>query len=182
MTRLTQLTDADASPTARDLFSAIRGKIGMIPNLYRVAANQPAVLQAMLAVNEALAKGGFDGRTREAIALAVAGANSCDYCASAHAAISAGLKVDQATIQGHLSGKSADARLQAILTLALAIVGARGKVDNADLEAARAAGLAESDIVETVGHVIANTFTNYLNHVADTEIDFPVVATGKAAA
>ncbi len=173
MTRLTQVSDVDASPAARDLFSAIRGKIGMIPNLYRVAANQPAVLQALLASGEALGKGRFDGRTREAIALAVAGANACDYCASAHAAISAGLKVDEATIAGHLAGRSADPRLQAILTLALAVVGAGGRIADADLAAARAAGLTEADVVETVGNVVQNIFTNYLNHVADTDIDFP---------
>jgi len=35
---------------------------------------------------------------------------------------------------------------------------------------------------ETVGNVVANIFTNYLNHVAATDIDFPVVSAGKAAA
>lgn len=180
MSRIPQIADAEASPSVRDLFGAIRSQIGMVPNLYRVAANEPAVLKSMLAVNEALASGRFDNRTREAIALAVAGANECDYCASAHAAISAGLKVDEATIQGHLAGRSADARLQAILDLALAISAEKGRVDDMALAAARAAGLTDADIVEIAGHVVANIFTNYLNHVAETEIDFPVRAAAAA--
>jgi alkylhydroperoxidase family enzyme len=46
-------------------------------------------------------------------------------------------------------------------------------VADADLAAARNAGLTEADIVETVAQVVANIFTNYLNHVARTDIDFP---------
>lgn len=182
MARITQISDAAASPEAAALLTAIKGRIGMAPNLYRVAANQPAVLAAMLGLGEALGRGGFDARTREAIALTVAGANACDYCASAHAAISAGLKVAPATIEAHLAGRSDDPRTAAILTLARAIVAARGMVADADLSAARDAGLSDADIVETVGNVAANIFTNYLNHVAATDIDFPAVSAGKAAA
>ncbi|MCL5776171.1 carboxymuconolactone decarboxylase family protein [Limibaculum sp. FT325] len=173
MARITQLSDAAAGPEAGALFTAIRGKIGMVPNLYRVAANQPAVLNGLLGLGEALARGDFDARTREAIALAVAGANACDYCASAHAVISAGLKVAPEAVEAHLAGRSDDPRIDAILTLSVAIVAARGMVSDRDLAAAREAGLSEADIVETVGHVVANIFTNYLNHVADTDIDFP---------
>ena len=173
MARLTQITDTAAVPAAATLFTAIKGKIGMVPNLYRVAANQPPVLAAMLGLNETLAGGAFDARTREAIALAVAGANACDYCASAHAAISAGLKVAPATIDDHLAGRSDDARTAAILRLSVAIVTAKGMVSDGDLANARDAGLTDADIVETVAQVVANIFTNYLNHVAETDIDFP---------
>jgi uncharacterized peroxidase-related enzyme len=173
MARITQLSDSAASPETAALFTAIKGKIGMVPNLYRVAGNQPKVLAAMLGMNETLAGGGFDARTREAIALAVAGANACDYCASAHAAISAGLKVAPATIDAHLLGRSDDPRMAAILRLATDIVAAKGMVSDANLASAKDAGLSEADIVETVANVVANIFTNYLNHVAGTDIDFP---------
>ena len=173
MPRITQVADSAASPETEALFSAIRRKVGMVPNLYRVAANQPQVLAAMLDLNQTLAGGRFDAPTREAIALAVAGANSCDYCASAHAAISAGLKIAPETIEDHLEGRSNDPRTAAILKLALSIVEHKGKVADVDVTAARAAGLSESDLVETVANVAANIFTNYLNHLADTDIDFP---------
>lgn len=173
MARITQISDTAATPEAAALFTAIKGKVGMVPNLYRVAANQPKVLAAMLGLNETLAGNGFDARTREAIALTVAGANACDYCASAHAAISAGLKVAPETIDAHLAGRSDDPRTAAILRLAGAIVASRGMVADDQLSTARNAGLTEADIVETVAHVVANIFTNYLNHVAETDIDFP---------
>lgn len=174
MARITQITDDVAAPETVALFQSIRGKIGMVPNLYRVAGNQPAVLAGLLSLNEKLAGGGFDARTREAIALAVAGANACDYCASAHAAISSGLKVSPDTIEAHLVGQSDDPRLAAILRLSVALVKTQGLVTETDLSRAREAELSDADIVETTANVVANIFTNYLNHVAKTDIDFPV--------
>lgn len=52
----------------------------------------------------------------------------------------------------------------------------RGQVDDDDLATARAAGLSEGEIVEVVAHVALNIFTNYLNNVADTVVDFPLVS------
>ncbi len=173
MARITQVSDADAAPETAKLFSALKSKLGMVPNLYRVAGNQPSVLAAMLGIGENLAGGSFNGRTREAIALTVAGVNSCDYCASAHAAIASGLKVSPEAIDAHLAGQADDPRLAAILKLATAIVAERGMVSDSDLAAAKLAGLSEADIVETVANVVANIFTNYINHVAETDIDFP---------
>jgi hypothetical protein len=44
MARITQVSDTAAAPEAAALFTAIKGKIGMVPNLYRVAANRPGFL------------------------------------------------------------------------------------------------------------------------------------------
>lgn len=180
MSRLPTVTDQNASPAAAGLFDAIRGKVGMVPNLYRVTANQPAVLEGLLTLGEKLGGGSFDPATREAIALAVAGENACDYCASAHTAISKGMKVADDEVASRLLGKSADPRVQAILDFAVAVTREKGFVSDADLTTAREAGLSDADIIEVIGNVVANIFTNYINHVAQTEIDFPVV-TAKAS-
>lgn len=180
MSRLTQITDEAATPAAAELFGAIKSKVGFVPNLYRVMANEPAVLAANLGLGDALGKGQLDPKTREAIALVTAGANSCDYCASAHSAISKNLKVDDAEIAARLEGKSSDAKVQAILTFAAAVVDKRGLVSNDDLKSAREASLTEGEIVETVANVVANILTNYINHIAETDIDFPVVRTQAA--
>ena len=175
MSRLTQLNDDNASPAAAELFGAIKSKVGMVPNLYRVLANEPSALTATLGFNEALGKGSFTPQIREAIALSVAGANNCDYCASAHTAISKNLKVDDAEIAARLGGRSSDPKLAAILAFANAVVDKRGFVSDDDLATAKDAGLNEGEIVETIVNVVANILTNYVNHVAETEIDFPVV-------
>ncbi|MBA4766611.1 MAG: carboxymuconolactone decarboxylase family protein, partial [Porphyrobacter sp.] len=109
--------------------------------------------------------------------LTVAKANRCDYCASAHSAISASMKVGQEEILANLNGTSGNPRLAAILALASRIVAEKGHLTDADLADARAAGLDDGDIIEVTANVVANIFTNYINHIAQTDIDFPVVAT-----
>lgn len=182
MARIQAVNPDTATGTAGELLSAVKQKLGMVPNLLSTFANQPAVLKAYLSFSEALAGGAFDGATREAIALTVAGENSCDYCASAHTAIAKSLKVDEAEIEMNLGGNSADPRLAAILSFARAVVEKRGLVSDADFAAARQAGLSDADISEVVANVAHNLFTNYFNHVAETDIDFPVVRTGQQRA
>ena len=182
MSRINQINDDHANPAAQALFDGIRQKAGMVPNLYRVMAAEPAVLAANLAINDALSDGSFDAATREAIALTTAGANHCEYCASAHTAISKGLKVDADEIDNRLRARSGDPKLQAILSFADAVIESRGFVSDAQFDEARAAGLTDGEIMETVANVVANIFTNYVNHVAETEIDFPVVRLAEAQA
>lgn len=177
MPRITPVTDSAASPEAADLFAAIKSKVGMVPNLYRTTAQRPAVLGALLTLGENLGAGNFDPKTREAIALAVAKANGCDYCASAHSAISGGMKVTPEEIANHLEGTSSDPRLAAVLALAVQLVESKGRLTDMQLAAARSAGLDDGDILETTANTVANIFTNYINHIAETDIDFPVVST-----
>ena len=51
----------------------------------------------------------------------------------------------------------------------------RGHVTEADVQAVKAAGYSDAQVIEIVLHVALNTLTNYVNEVAKTEIDFPVV-------
>lgn len=182
MPRIVAIDPAAASGRAKELLDAVRGKLGMVPNVMRTMANQPAVLDAYLKFGEALSQGSFDIRMREAIALAVAGANACDYCASAHSAISRGLKVDPAEIDSRLVGRSSDPSLAAALAFSRAVVEKRGEISEDDLAAVRSAGHDDAAIVEIVANVALNTLTNYLNHIARTEIDFPAVAVRRVAA
>lgn len=177
MSRLNTVNPETATGRAAELLEAVKANMGAVPNLTKVMANQPAVLDAFLGLGAALSKGSFDAKTREALALTVAGANSCDYCASAHSAISQSLKVDQSEIDLRLKGQSADEELAALLTFANQVVKKQGLVSDDDLAAIRAAGYDDGAIAEVTAHVAANIFTNYINHVAQTEIDFPVVKT-----
>ncbi|CAN5639597.1 hypothetical protein BH23GEM5_BH23GEM5_14960 [soil metagenome] len=53
------------------------------------------------------------------------------------------------------------------------LVRKRANVENEDLRRLRDVGLSEGEIVEVAANVVANIFTNYINHVADTPLDFP---------
>jgi uncharacterized peroxidase-related enzyme len=175
MPRIPALTDANAPPEVQALFAGITGKIGMVPNLYRTTAHSYATLTALLGLGDALSKGKLTAREREAIALTVAGANACDYCASAHSAISGGMNVTPDQISAHLRGRSSVPRMAALLSLARSVTEKRGRLGDGDLVVARNADLTDADIIEVIGVVVANIFTNYLNHAFDTDIDFPRV-------
>ena len=49
------------------------------------------------------------------------------------------------------------------------------------MAAVKAAGFSDAQIVEIIAVVAENVFTNFINIVAQTEIDFPVVRTAEAA-
>ncbi len=177
MLRIKQVDPSKTTGETKLSLDKVQKKMGTVPNLMKVMANQPAVLNSYMAQGDALAQGSFDAKTREAIALTLAGENKCDYCASAHSAISKSLKQDQSEIDLHLRGRSSDEKLSTMLTFAKIVTQKRGLVSDDDIEIMRAAGFDDGAIVETVANVVANIFTNYINHLADTEIDFPEVRT-----
>ena len=46
----------------------------------------------------------------------------------------------------------------------------------------REAGYGEGEIAEIIAAVALNIFSNYFNHIAETEVDFPPVALATKAA
>lgn len=157
------------------MLEAVHKKLGMIPNLIKTFAHSPAVLKYYLAGGEALGDGALPTALREQIALVTAGANGCDYCASAHTLVGKAAGLTAAEMADNLRGQSGNVKAQAALDFAVAVVAARGRVSDAQLQAVRAAGYADAEVVEIVANVVSNIFTNYFNHVAGTVIDFPVV-------
>ena len=74
-----------------------------------------------------------------------------------------------------------DPKAAAAVQFAAKVTQARGKVGADDVLAVKAAGYSDAQVIEIVQHVALNTWTNYINEVAKTEIDFPVVALREAA-
>lgn len=166
----------------RELLAGVQKSLGAVPNLYRVVAQSPAALEGVLGLTGALARGRLGARLREQIALTVAQANGCDYCLSAHTALGKGLRLSDAELASARQGRASDPRDEAALRFAERVVERRGRVSDADLAEVRRAGYDDGQIVELVANAVLNVFTNYLNQVAGTEIDFPVVRAGEAKA
>ncbi len=161
--------------------SAIRDQNGSIANIFKTMAHSPAVLDAYLAFNRSLSGSQLSPALREQIALTVAGLNRCDYCASAHSLIGKSLGLERNEVRDNLIGRSDNPHTQAVLNLVSLIVQQRGRVDSRAIETSRQAGITDRQLTEIVAVVAINLFTNYFNHVAGTDIDFPVVETDKLA-
>jgi uncharacterized peroxidase-related enzyme len=175
MNRLAIPASIDAAPeAARPLLQAVNRQIGSVPNLFRLVANSPAALEGYLGMSGALAKGRLPAATRERIALAVAQINACGYCLAAHTYLGSQVaKLSDAEMTANRQGRSDDAKADAAVRFAARVATQRGHVSDADVAAVRDAGYDDGQIVEIVQHVALNTWTNYINEVARTVIDFP---------
>jgi uncharacterized peroxidase-related enzyme len=184
MSRIAASATIEAAPAAsQPLLEGVKKQLGSVPNLFRTVALSPAALEGYLGLNGALAKGLLNAATRERIALAVAEINGCGYCLSAHSYIAKNLvKLDQREIEASRDATSADPKVAAALHFAAKVVKVRGHVSDTDVAEVKAAGYDDAAIMEIVAHVALNTLTNYVNEVAKTDVDFPVVAARRDAA
>jgi uncharacterized peroxidase-related enzyme len=178
MNRITQLDPAKTTGKTKLLFDGAQNNLGIVPNLFRVLGTAPAALEGYLNFSSALAEGSLNAKVREQIALAVAEGNLCGYCLSAHTFIGGKVGLTEKDIADARHARATTEKTDAILKLARSILLQRGEVSDADLKHARAFGLTDGDIVETVANVALNIFTNYVNHVARTVVDFPEVKPG----
>lgn len=179
--RIQSINPVHAQGKVKNLLDGVAAQLGSVPNIFKTFAQSPAVLEGFLNFSGALAQGTLDASLREQIALTVAGVNACDYCASAHSFLAKATGVDSNEVTRNLQAKANDARTSAALRFAQTLVVERGHVTDNELQAVRSAGFSDEEIVEIIGHVAINLFTNYFNHVAGTEIDFPVVNTRSIA-
>jgi uncharacterized peroxidase-related enzyme len=182
MPRIAPINAAQADAGVQATLSAVKAKIGMVPNLFSTFARSPVVLNGYLALSEALGNGALTAKQREIIALTVAQANECHYCLSAHSLMGKGAGLSADAIRKAREGKGESVIDDAVAVFARRVVETRGQVADADLAAARSAGLDDARIVEVIAGVAINTFTNYANNVAKTDIDLPKVDVALRAA
>ncbi len=181
MARLSTIDPTAATGKAGELLGAVKAKMGLVPNMTRVMANSPAVLEGYLGFAGALGHGTLSAKIREQIALVVAETNRCSYCLSAHTAIGKMVGLSPAELAAARHGTSTDARTVAALKFAQTLVIRQGDATDEDVQRVRAAGFGDGEIAEIVAHVGLNVFTNYFNKATGVEIDFPRVEAGELA-
>lgn len=177
MTRLHTSPVSEATGQTTQLFDAIKKAIGKVPNLYAtIGTNAPEVLAHTLASGQLQKHASLSQREYEAINLAISEATGCDYCLAAHTltAKMKGYTVEQ-TRQLRQGSYPEDARIDALVRFAVEVVTTRGTLPAATVERVKAAGYDDRQIVEAVQAISAILFTNMMNRVNDTTLDFPAV-------
>ncbi len=178
MSRLHTIAVNEATGTTAELFSTIKKAIGKVPNAYAtIGSNSPAILAHVLQTGALLKQTSLSAREQEAINLAVSEAVACDYCVAAHSMTGkmAGYNSDQLR-QLRSGAYPDDAKIDALIRFAVQLVKTAGTVPAGAVEAVKAAGYDDRQIVEALLTVNAISFTNMLNRVNDTTLDFPKVA------
>lgn len=173
MQRLHSVNPQLAQGRTRELLDTVQQAFGVIPNTARVMANSPAVLSSFLAFSTAMGEATIGSKLHNQVKLSTSETNACDYCTSILCAIAptAGLSADD--ILAGRSGQSVDPRTEAALKFSEAVLENRGKVTGLQLAAVKSAGFGDGEIVEIVASVVLGCFTNFLNNVAETELDIP---------
>ena len=184
MSRIAIPDTIEAAPAeSRPMLEGVKKKLGAVPNLHRLVATSPAALQGFLGLADGLGKSSISAATAERIALAVSEIDGCDYCLSAHTFVAKRVvKLDDAEITANRSGASNDLKADAAVRFAAKIARERGHVSEADVHALKLASYDDAQVIEIVLHVALTTLTNYVNEVAKTEIDFPVIESRRKAA
>lgn len=169
----------DAAKTTADrqaLLGQIHAAFGATPAMFRAVANSPAALQSMWGAFGALGGGRLSPLLGEQIAVAIANRNACEYCLAAHTALGRKAGASGEQMAAAQIGQSSDPATSAALDFVLKVVEQRAQIADGDVQALRAAGFDDEQIVEILAHVALNLFTNYVNVAFDVPVDFPKVA------
>lgn len=173
MTRLTLHTEDTAPEASRPFVARAAANNGFLPNLIGILANSPQALETYMTVSQIAARGSLSLAEREVVQITAARVHGCDFCVAGHSA--AALK--QAKLGGDAVAAlqhgqaTGDPRLDAVRAFAEAVIATRGNVDDAALDAVRAAGYADQQALEVVLGVSLATLCNFANSLARSPVN-----------
>ncbi|ELY3737994.1 carboxymuconolactone decarboxylase family protein [Cronobacter sakazakii] len=175
MSRLQTIATETATGKTALLFDTLKSAMGKVPNAYAtIGSNAPDILSQALQHNMTLKKGALSARELEAINLVVSETTGCDYCLAAHTLMAkkAGYSADDT--RALRAGRFAqDAHIDALLRFVKTVITTRGTLPESDVTALRAAGFDDRQVIEILSAISAILFTNMVNRVNDTVVDFP---------
>ena len=165
----------DAPEASKPVLDAVMKRFGFVPNLYRLMALSPNVLNGVVGLQDAL-KQALDVKTRTGIALAVSEVNRCDYCVATHSFNAENFaRLSPTEVALNRKGESESPKRAAALNFAAKVTLKRGKLADEDLERVKAAGYTDAEVLEIIALAVQFTLTNLLNNVIATDVDFPEV-------
>ncbi len=178
MTRLTTIRPEAATGATADVFAKIKKAVGKVPNAFAtIGTLSPEALAAALAFDGAVAASSLGKSDIEVIKLVVSEHAGCDYCIAAHTLTGRLAGLSGAVMkQARAGAATGDAQRDALVAYVGTLVGTRGTVPAEAVDAIRAAGYTERQLIEINLAIASITFTNLVNRVNDTTIDFPAVA------
>ena len=150
----------------------VQEKAGFVPNVFLLLARRPAEFRAFMAWHDALMEkdSGLSRAEREMIVVVTSAANRCLYCVVAHGAI---LRIrakdpilsDILAVDWRKAGLGA--RERAMLAFAEKLALRPWDVEDADIEALKAAGFGEDEIWDIGAITALFAASNRIAHFAD---------------
>lgn len=168
-------TREEVSPANQAIFDQLKGKLGMVPNLYATLAHSEHALGSYLAFQNA--RSSINGKAREVVNLVVSEVNACEYCLAAHTVIGGMVGFTAEQILEIRAGRAGfDAKLDALARLVRSIAVNRGHADQAVVDAFFAAGWTKANLVDAIVVIGDKTVTNFLHATTRVPVDFPAAS------
>jgi uncharacterized peroxidase-related enzyme len=173
MARLPLPTIENAPEDAQPRLQAALKNNGFLPNLVRVLANAPVVLETYQTVGAINARGGLSLAEREALQITAAAIHGCGFCVAGHTAVAyKQAKLPEPVVDALRDGTEVtDKRLDAVAVFTRAVIRSRGNVDDAELAAFRDAGFTAANVLEVILGVSLATLCNFANNLARTDLN-----------
>ncbi len=165
-------TRESVAPANQVLFDTLHNAVGFVPNLYATIALSEHGLARFLAYQNA--KTSLTGREKEAVNLIVSQVNGCIYCQSAHTAIGKMIGFTDEQLIAIRHGKSAQPKLNALVSLAADITAQRGNASPELVDEFYAQGYTDEHLVDLVLQISDKTAMNYLHNLTKIPVDFPL--------
>ena len=173
MSRITVQSIESAPEASRPYLEKAKAKNGFVPNLLGVLANAPTAVETYLTVTEINSRSSFSLAEREVVQITAATNHGCTFCVAGHTAIAYKQgKLPEALVEALRQQRPLpDAKLDALAAFTRAVIARRGAVSPAELQAFRAAGYGEQQVLEVILGVSLATLCNFSNSLAQTELN-----------
>ncbi len=172
MATFTLHDETTAPDGARNFITGVNKKLGFVPSLYAVFAENPAVLDAYNALGDFMGKSGLSPLEQQIVLITTSVENECHFCVAAHSAVSQGQGLDMEVIAALRDDRALDdARLEALRKFTKTVVVDRGFVTDCHVDAFIAAGWSQADVLAVILGVAMKVISNYTNHVAETPLN-----------
>lgn len=163
-----------AEGRARELLEGAKKNLGFVPNMYGYMAKMPAVLAGYLSSYADFRQtSGFSPAEQEVVFLTISRVNGCSYCTAAHSMIAdkkSGVPAD--VLKALRAGDPLpDSKLNALSKFVQSMVASRGNPAKQEVDDFLAAGYSEDHVLGVVLGIACKTYSNYVNHLAATQVD-----------
>jgi len=155
-----------------EILSQVEEQFGFRPNLIKQMVESPAVANVYLSGQQAMTEASLSQPEQQAVQLTVATLNQCHYCGAAHETLSKATGVSEDDVEAIKSGElPGDERLRTVVEATRRLLDKRGWLEQSELDEFERAGVDRAQVYEIIALIGLKTISNYINHIAGTEID-----------
>jgi AhpD family alkylhydroperoxidase len=165
-------TIESAPEQSKPSLEVLQGAFGMIPNIAGAMSTSPILIGSLVALFQKVHGGSFSEEQIQVLLLTNAVTNACSWAVAFHTALALKQGVDPADVKAIREGHTPrNPKNAALSTLAQALIGKRGRLDDLDVSRFLQAGFDKAHLLEVIAVVAASTITNYTGNVTKPPVE-----------